>query len=430
MALVRILIDKFQRSEFAKNTVILTIGTLIAQGISIAAMPILSRLYNPADFGQLAVFVAVSGIVATAITLRFEAAILIPKDDGESKALVLLSAFLATFFGMVVGLAAWLMPDTFKYNLGLSKLDEWLVVSILCGMTIALITIGLNWYNRQRSYIKMTTLRVTQSSVSVVLGLSFGLWGFHGGMMLGQIVASLIVTVMLLVGLRGLREGWRSHDFPAVIKRHRSSPKYLLPTSLLDVFTLQLPVLMISNWFSNEEAGHFSMAWKMLAIPSALIGTAVGQVFLQQFSKTWPDAHAARQLLFKTWKVLALVGLLPTVLVVLFGANLFGWVLGDAWRGAGSIAMVIAPMLYAMLISSPTSGTFLILGIQRFSLLFGISSLFYRPISIWVGFVNNSLLLGLLLFVIFEIIQISIYQFLVIRKIDGVREAAILNADH
>lgn len=417
MALVRVLTDKFKGSEFAKNTAILALGTLTAQGITIATMPILSRLYSPADFGQLAVFLAVSGIVATAITLRFEAAILIPKDDDESKALVLLSAILATFFGSVAGLAAWLMPGSLKSIFGVSQLEEWLAVAVLCGVTTALITTGSNWYNRQRAYIKMATLRVTQSSIGAILGISLGFWGFHAGMMLGQVVASLIVTFMIVVGIRGIKANWRGHDFRTIVTNHKSSPKFLLPTSLLDVVTLQLPVLLISAWFSSEAAGQFSMAWKMLGIPSALIGAAVGQVFLRQFSETWPDAPAARQLLFKTWKVLGLVGLVPTVLVVLFGEELFGLVLGEAWRGAGTVAMVIAPMLFAMLISSPTSGTFLVLGMQRHSLFFGIAVLIYRPICILFGLIGNNLMLGLAVWVIVELIQILIYQLLVVQRV-------------
>ena len=410
------LIAKLRRSEFAKNTAILTLGTLAAQGINIAAMPILSRIYSPGDFGQLAVFLAVSGIVATAITLRFEAAILIPKDDNESKALVLMSAILATFFGAVAVLGAWVMPGSVKSSLGISQLDEWLVLSVMCGVATALITTGLNWFNRQRNYITISALRVIQSSIVVAIGISLGILGFHSGMMLGQIVAGLIVTVMILVGLRSLKANWRSYGFWTIAKTHRSSPKYLLPTSLLDVITLQLPVLLISAWFSSEAAGQFSMAWKMLGIPSALVGAAVGQVFLRQFSEIWPDARAARQLLFKTWKVLGLVGLVPTVLVVLFGEELFGWVLGEAWRGAGTIAMVIAPMLFAMLISSPTSGTFLVLGLQRYSLFFGIAVLIYRPICIWFGLIADNLMLGLTVLVIVELIQITIYQLLVVQR--------------
>lgn len=417
MIFFRTFIARFRGSEFAKNTATLTLGTMAAQGIAIAAMPVLSRLYTPADFGLLAVFLAVSGIVATVITLRYETAILLPKDEQESKTLVLLTSVMAIFFGTFIGFVAWLLPDTVKTVLGVSVLNEWLVMSVLCGVGTALVTTGSNWYNRQRAYFRISTLRITQSVVCALIGIMLGLWGFTDGLMLGQTVASLIVAVMVLVGLRSFRVNWPDHDFHVVAEKHSAAPRYLLPAALLDVITLQLPVLLITAWFGSGAAGQFSMAWKILGIPLALIGAAVGQVFLRQFSETWPDAQASRKLLFHTWKALALIGMLPILVVVLFGEQLFGCVLGEAWRGAGAVAMVIAPMLFAMLVSSPTSGTFLVLGMQKHSLFFGIASLIYRPACIWMGFVNNDMTLGLILLTMTEITQIVLYQFLAIRKI-------------
>lgn len=413
-------IARFRGSEFAKNTATLTLGTMAAQGIAIAAMPVLSRLYTPADFGLLAVFLAVSGIVATVITLRYETAILLPKDEQESKTLVLLSAFLSVLFGLVIGLITWLLPEALKTALGVSVLNEWLVMSVLCGVGTALVTTGSNWYNHQREYLRISTLRITQSSAGALIGVMLGLWGFTEGLMLAHIFATFIVSVMVILGLISLRANWRKSDFRVIVLKHSAAPKYLLLTSLLDVVTLQLPIFLIAAWFSSEAAGQFSMAWKILLIPSALIGAAVGQVFLRQFSELWPDAQAARKLLFQTWKVLGLVGLLPTVLVLFFGVQLFGWILGAAWEDAGKIAMVIAPMLFAMFVSSPTSGTFLVLGMQRYSLFFGIASLLYRPLSIWIGILNNNLILGLLILTVAEIVQILLYQLLAVKKIDRV----------
>lgn len=149
-----------------------------------------------------------------------------------------------------------------------------------------------------------------------------------------------------------------------------------------------------------------------------LIGGAVGQVFLQRFSKLWPDARLARQLLFRTWKGLFLVGVLPTILIMVFGEQLFSWMLGSAWGGAGKIAGIIAPMLFAMLVSSPTSGTFLVLGLQQYSLIFGLAFLVYRTGCIYFGVVSNNVLYGLAAWVICELAAISVYNFIVLKKVN------------
>lgn len=416
MTLVKNFILRFRSSEFAKNTAILTLGTIVAQGITVAAMPILSRLYTPSDFGLLAVFMAASGIVGTVITLRFDAGILLPKDEHEAKTLVLLSGILALLFGIAIGFIIWLIPYSIKSKMGILVLNDWFLLATFCGITTALMSVGSTWYNRQQDYVKMTQLRVTQSTVCAVLGISLGLWGIHSGLMLAQIVAGFIMAVIVLTGFCSLQINWQNHNFWKIAKKHSTSPKYLLPTSLLDVFTLQIPIFLITAWFSNEAAGQFSMAWKILALPASLIGTAVGQVFLQRFSTTWPDVEQAKRLLFRTWKTLAAIGILPTIIVALFGDILFGWILGEAWQGAGSMATIIAPMLFAILISSPTSGIYLVLKLQKISLYFGISFLIYRAGCMYLGLIYNNLYIGLMAWVVCELAAILIYNLIALRR--------------
>lgn len=421
MIWVKAFIARFRGSEFAKDTAVLTLGTTVAQLIAIAAMPIMSRLYTPTDFGVFAIFLAVSSIVATAITLRYETAILLPKEEGESVSLVLLSLALALALGLIVGITAWLLPEKIKAAIGVSALGGWLPIAVLAGVATAVVAIGTAWFNRHRAYIKMTQLRVTQSAVGAICGVALGIYGYTTGLLIAQIISLLIVAIVVMIGLRVMRIHWGQPSMHVAAKRHSAAPKYLLPTALLDVVTLQLPVLLITAWFSSEAAGQFSMAWKILALPMALMGGAVGQVFLQRFSQIWPDARSARWLLFRTWKILVLAGVLPTILVMVFGEQLFTWALGGAWSEAGGMAAVMAPMLLAILVSSPTSSTFLVLGMQKHSLFFGIAVLIYRPACLSIGLITGKLIHGILFFVIAEILQIFLYQYFVIKKL---RESA------
>ena len=412
---------RLRANEFARNAAVLTFGTVCAQGINILAMPILSRLYTPADFGLLAVFLAVSSIVATAITLRYETAIILPKDEKEAVALVVLSTRLVFMGAILFGVLTLLIPDSAKEIIGILSLKNWLISAVFCGFLSTLITIGVSWYNRNKNYIKIAALRVVQSSVVVILSLLFGVMGMEAGMMLAQLIGVFIVGIYLIYSLIFLYGNSNDQAQKRVAKKYSAAPKYLLPTSLLDVVTLHLPVFLITAWFSTDSAGQFSMAWRILGLPSALVGGAIGQVFFQKFSVLWPDAKACKKLLIKTWITLAAIGVLPMLAVVLFGERIFSFILGEEWGGAGSIARIIAPMLFFMLISSPTSGTYLVLGMQKTSLIFGIAVLIYRPLCIYFGLIYNSIVYGLIALVVVEVVQIIIYQFFALKEMERFR---------
>jgi O-antigen/teichoic acid export membrane protein len=411
------ILTHLHRSSFAKDTATLTLGTFLAQLLGMATMPFMSRLYSPADFGQLAVFAAVVVTTATAITLRYETAILLPKNERQSTDLILLSLTLTSCLGIILSIFALGAPDEIKTWLGIGSLGDWFPFAVLSGIGSSVIAVGANWLNRRRAYIQMSTQRLIQSIIAVGLGIGFGLGGNVAGLLIAQVVAVLVTCMIVIAQVWPLLRHWSPQAIAAIAREHIAAPKFLLPTALLDVVTMQLPVLLITAWFSSDSAGQFSMAWRILALPMSLIGGAVGLVFFQRFSKVWPDVPAARRLLLKTWKILALVGLLPTVVVMVFGELFFSFVLGEAWREAGVMAAVMAPMLLAMLVSSPTSTSYLVIGLQKYSLIFGLASLIYRPMSLYVGFLNKNIYLAIFLYSFFEIFQIFLYQFVVFRKL-------------
>jgi O-antigen/teichoic acid export membrane protein len=255
-------------------------------------------------------------------------------------------------------------------------------------------------------------MRIVQAMFVAGTSLVLGLYAVEHGLLLAQIVG-LSMTVILfagvfiygnkLVGVGRLCE---------VARIHAKAPALLLPTALLDVFTLQLPYILIAMWFAAETTGQYRMAYSILGLPGALVGNAISQVFYKQFSAVWPDATAAKALLVKTWKVLALLGILPLLIVVLFGAELFSFVLGDVWREAGLMASMLAPMVFVSLIHSPTSVSFLPMGLESKMLYFGVSVLLYRPIALYIGYMQHSIYVGLAIFVVLEILQMLMFQYI------------------
>ena len=65
---------------FIKNIILLVSGTLLAQSVSIISSPILTRIYSPEAFGELGVFTSITSIFSVFMCLRYELALVIPKE--------------------------------------------------------------------------------------------------------------------------------------------------------------------------------------------------------------------------------------------------------------------------------------------------------------------------------------------------------------
>lgn len=418
MKSVRYFVPNWSEGVLSRDAASLALGALTAQVLNLMAMPVLSRLYSPADFGQFSVFMAISGVVATAITLRYETAIVLPRSDQEAIALVILSFMLVFILGAPLALTAYFISGQLAYLQGGFGAGAWLWCAIGAGAMTALIAINNAWLTRLRRFHQISRQRVVLALVIVLLGVAWGLFEISTGLLFAQLCALLLVSVYVLCRMSSLANAFKMEDMVSVFKKHINTPKFLLPVALLDVITMQLPLLLISSWYGSELAGYFGMAWRVTALPMTLVGAAVGQVFFQQFSQSWPDAFAAKYLLFKTWKSLAWIGVAPMLFLLFWGREVFSFCFGEKWGDAGAMSSVIAPLLYVSLIHSPTSTASIVLGLHKRVLLLSIAVMIYRPLCFYIGYISNSIYIALYLFVFLEIFQIFVFQRWVLRSIE------------
>ena len=79
-------------------------GTVLAQGVAVLISPILTRLYDPVDFGVLAVYTALLTFGVAIATLRYELAISLPEDEDSALQIVVLCLLLSVLTAAVIGL--------------------------------------------------------------------------------------------------------------------------------------------------------------------------------------------------------------------------------------------------------------------------------------------------------------------------------------
>ena len=86
------IISELKSSKYLKNILVLSSGVGISQLIPLIALPFLTRFFSPYDFGILAIFLALTQLIAISSTLRLEMAVVLPKKNTDA-AILCLNAF-------------------------------------------------------------------------------------------------------------------------------------------------------------------------------------------------------------------------------------------------------------------------------------------------------------------------------------------------
>lgn len=105
--ILRSILNKIMpKAPIARGIGLLVGGTAGAQLLMIGATPIITRLYQPSDYGILATFTAILGLVNVISCLRYELAIPLPKKSEDAYNLVALSIIIVIILSIAIALLA------------------------------------------------------------------------------------------------------------------------------------------------------------------------------------------------------------------------------------------------------------------------------------------------------------------------------------
>lgn len=399
-------------SEFARNSLTIFSGNVIAQAIPFFAEPLLARLYQPKDFAVLAVYLSVANLFSIIATARYELAIMLPKEDRQAVNVLGLSVLISFMVSAVSFLIILLFNAKICKILHNEDVSSYLYLVPLSVLSVAWYQIFNYWNSRKKRFKNVMFSKTTQSVSTVAVNLGFAIRSL--GLVLGQFLGFLFGSFVLVFVF------WRKdkdklgmitrREMKEVALQYQDFPKINTIHAFFDVLKQSGEVFLLSFFYLKENVGLHSRTLRLLFAPSSMIGSAVGQVFYQKASETYMNGGDLRALLLKVLKIMALIALPVFTLVAFFGDDLFAWFLGEPYRMAGYYGRFLAPWLFFNFITMPVSQIPLIVSKQKTAFLFSLCGHSLYLAAVFIGGLYHNILLGFTLLSIFS----SLYYIFII----------------
>lgn len=342
------------RSELAKNVFVLVQGTVAAQLITILMQPVLRRLFTPDDFGVFALYSSAVGVLAVVASGRYEMAIMLPKEDRNALALFRLSVITSMVFNVALFLLAFLFGDYLVEKLlqhelidpqKVSHLD-WLVYAVYLVPLGVFVMSMINAINmimtRHKVYKALSAGKVVQTGLANAshTGFGFSSVGFMG-LLYGQLIGLIASAVFYFTVKRKLFVSERG-SMKTNLSEYQDFPIKSVPSGLINMLALQLPNFMIFAFFGAGILGLYDVITKVLNIPMMMIGKSVSQVFYQKISADLNEKKPIGDYVRRFSLQLFVFMLLPMLVIVFFGEQLFGLVFGEEYELSGHLAAYFA----------------------------------------------------------------------------------------
>lgn len=348
------------RSSFARNVAVLAGGTAAGQAIVVLASPVLTRLYTPEDFGVLAVYSSLLGILSTVAALRYELAIPLPEKDEDAAALVVLSLSIVVGMSLLVGAGVWLLGERIVKWTNAQALKPYLWLLPVGVGFVGAYQVFYYQALRRRAFKAIASTKLSQGIAQTCMNIGMGFLRLGiPGLLIGNIVGQA-AGLTTLASLAFKKQNIFSHktgnsNLVRIALRYRRFPLISSVPAIINATGLQIPVLLLSGLYGSQVAGWFALATRVMGIPLSLLAGSAGQVFFAEAGKAIRNRQDIKAMFWNTIKqqvymalVIALfMPLLPWIFNITFGSN---------WREAGVYAALFSLALLLQFVTSPIGG--------------------------------------------------------------------------
>lgn len=400
-----------------RNVGLLTGASAVRQAISLAAAPVIARLFLPAEFGVAGVFFAFAGVLGVVACLRLDLAIVVPESDDEASD-VLIAAVVAT--ALLVAVTAVLMA---LFGGGIARaLGEPEVAVLLPYLPLYLGTLGAYqaleyWATRFERFGRVASAGLVRAAGTAGAQVAFGFARLASfGLVLGQVLGQVVGLVLLFVStarrtskLTKRRRSWPS--VARVVGKYREFVVFGSSQALVNSVNQGMPAVVLTATFDASVAGLYLMAQRLVSAPVGLVGKSVRKVIYPRLSRALHEGDLFR-LAGRATAGLAALAVVPAILAIWLAPAVFVWLLGEEWRTAGAFARYLVAWLAVGFVNIPSVSIVPLLDMQRWHAGYEVVYLLFRAAALVVGARTGDPILAIALFsgvgVLFNLVLIAV----------------------
>lgn len=360
------MIQKFTKQlakiEFVKNSFTLITGTVVAQVFPIILQPFLRRLYEPSDFGILALYATLLSVFYSFATLKYDSTVMLPKKDEDASNLVLGSVFTSFSISALLFVVFLIFNDQIITLLSLPKsMGFWLLVLPLSIFLFSSSQVFNYWLIRKKAFRSSSLNKVYRRGAEGASQLGLGFVFSGSGLVVGNIVGDL--TNFVSSYYQAVKSGFQRRSLKkqkviVLFKRYSSFPKYNAFPALLDTISLSIPVILLNKFYGGEITGYFDLSKMFMALPLALISVSISQVLFQDISVRIRENRTIEDVLKRIIKILAVVAGLIVLIGMFFSVPLFTLIFGEKWELSGVMTTILIPAYGLRFLVTPLTITF------------------------------------------------------------------------
>jgi len=162
-------------------------------------------------------------------------------------------------------------------------------------------------------------------------------------------------------------------------------PLYSASQNFINAISSGIPVLLLTKFYGLGVAGAYAFGINILNAPMSLVLTALRQVLFQKACEYQHQGKGISILYIRTVIVLLAIAIIPSMILITWGPQIFEFIFGAKWHLAGVLVRSLIIWLAVAFCNLPAVIFARIIRIQRFIFFYDLILLIARTAVLVIG---------------------------------------------
>lgn len=399
--------------RYISNVLSIFLSSSVAQIVSLFGTVWLGRLLLPDEFAELGLYTGLVAIMLTFATGRLEVALIKLNSLSDWSRTVITSSYLL----LVCSIVFYVISLTLNINL----LTESLCLYFSTGLLFTGINKNLaNLLSAQQNYKALGQIRILEAVLFIIISIIIKyLSTFDHILVLSMVLTQISVAIisMYVTKVKLMPISYKSAREIII-----GCKDYVLIDSagaMLNTLSRQLPILTLPFIIGLEASGLYFFAYRLVAMPTALVSNSVGNVFRKTAVLEYDDTGSFRSIFTYTMIRLILISCIGLIMFYSFiDRDVITNVFGNKWIGIYEIMNLLVIGFAAKFIVSPL--TFIFYIVERLDINFFGQLVFLILVSmslLLVYILSLEVITSVSLLVLSQCLIYSLYFYLTLKYV-------------
>jgi O-antigen/teichoic acid export membrane protein len=236
-----------------------------------------------------------------------------------------------------------------------------------------------------------------------MFGSDGGLNSLLIGLLIANLISFLILNYGIVIAKLSIIRSFNAGSLLSTIKLYKSFPLFNAPHSFVSKSSSEAPVFILMTFFGSEIVGFFSLARKVLSQPIYILGKNIGLIFHERAGNSVrSNITNTSDMVNKTILYMSLVIIPISFSLFIFVEDLFSLVFGAKWVFAGTLSILMIPLMMMRFIAAPIEYIFLVTNNSMQLLIIHLAKTFFGIAGLMIGVFFNSVSYAIFFYSIFS----------------------------